>query len=96
MQLPFIFSGTRYRARDGQSPTWLAFYDLEKGSVLSEPSYQALRDNRSEKEVKILDDIAIKERKAGELISTKGSFSEDASVLVWLEMSLKDMNDEEQ
>lgn len=82
LQLPYIYSGTRYRATDGQAPTWLAVYDLQSISVLSEPSYLALRVTRSEKEVKVLNDVPTRERNAGELISTKGSFSEDASVLV--------------
>lgn len=94
MQLPFIYTGSRYRARDGQSPGWLALYDLENVSVLSDPSYRALRNNRSEEEVKLLSGIPTMERKAGDLIFSKGSFSEDTSVLMWVEMSLKDKNDE--
>ena len=96
LQLPFIHTGTRYRAIDRQAPTWLAFYDLKSISILSDPSYLALRDNRSKKEVKVLNGVPIRERNAGELISTKGSYSEDASVLVWAEMSLKDLSNEEE
>ena len=44
----------------------------------------------------MLSSIPKRERKAGDLISTKGNFSEDASVLVWVEMSLGDVNDEEE
>ena len=94
MQLPSIYTGARYRARDGQTPTWLALYDLENVSVLSDPSYRALRDSRSEKEVKVLGSIPTSERKAGDLILSKGNVSEDASVLVWVEMSLGNMDDE--
>lgn len=96
LQLPFIYAGTRYRATDRQAPTWFAFYDLKSISVLSDPSYLALRDNRSEKEVNVLNGVPITERNAGELISTKGSSSEDAPVLVWVEMSLKDLGNEEE
>ena len=96
LQLPFIYTGTRYRATDGQTPTWLAFYDLKSTSVLSDPSFLALHENRSTREVKVLKGAPTKERKVGDLISTKGSFSKDASVLVWVEMSLKDMNDEKE
>ena len=96
LQLPFISKGARYRATDRQSPAWLAIYDLKTISVMSDPSHVALRDNRSEKEVNVLSGIPIRERKVGELISTRGSFSEDASVLVWVEMSLKNLDDEEE
>lgn len=96
LQLPSIHTGARYRATDGQNPTWLALYDLENVSVLSDPSYRALRDNRSEKEAKVLSSIPTTERKAGKLISTKGSVSADASVLLWVEMSLGNMDDEEE
>ena len=63
---------------------------------MSDPSYLALLVNRSEKEVKVLGGVPTRERNAGELISTKGNFSEDASVIVWVEMSLKDMDQEEE
>ena len=96
LQSPFIHTGTRYGATDGLTPAWLTFYDLENFSVLSDPCYMALRDNRSEKEVKVLSGVSTRERKAGELISAKGSFSEDASVLVWVEMSFKDIHDEKE
>lgn len=96
LQLPFIYTGVRYRATDGRTPTWLAFYDLESTQILEDPSYLALRTNRSEKEVRVLDRVPTIERKAGELISTKGSYSDDSSVLVWVEMSLQDMDDEEE
>ena len=96
LQLPSVYTGTRYRATDSQTPTWLAFYDLKSLSVLSDPSYLALRVNRSKKEVKVLSGVPTGERNAGELISTKGSFSEDVSVIVWAEMSLKDTDQEEE
>lgn len=96
LRLPFIYTGATYRATDGLNPAWLALYDLKSVSVLSDPSYMALRENRSEREARVLHGIPNRERKAGELISTKGSFSEDASVIIWAEMSLKDMNDEEE
>ena len=96
LQLPSIYTGTRYRASDGQTPTWLALYDLKDVSVLSDPSYRALRDNRSEKEAKWLGSIPISERKAGELLAARGTSSEDALVLVWAPMSLVNMDDEEE
>ena len=96
MQLPFVYTGARYRATDGRMPAWLAFYDLESVHTLQDPSYLALRTNRSEKEVRVLDRVSTRERLAGELISTKGRFSEDVSVLVWVEMSLKDIEDEKE
>lgn len=94
--MPFFHTGARYRATDGLTPAWLAFYNIENVSLLSDPSYLALRDNQSEKEVRLLDRVSHIQRKAGELISTKGSFSKDASALVWVEMSLKDMIDEKE
>lgn len=90
--MPFVHTGTRYRATDRQAPTWLAVYDLESVDVLSDPSYLALRVNRSEKEAKALNGVPVIERNAAQLISTKGSFSTDASVLVWVEMSIEDIN----
>ena len=34
------------------------------------------------------------ERIAGNLMSSRGTLSPDASVMIWVEMALKDMNDE--
>ena len=96
VQLPFIHTGTRYRATDGQTPTWLALYDFESITALSDPSYLALRKNPSEREVSVLKAIPTKKLIAGELIYTKGSLSEGASVLIWVEMSVKDMKDGEE
>ena len=56
----------------------------------------ALRDNHSEREARVLDRVSHIRREAGELISTKGNLSKDASVLVWVEMSLKDMTNEKE
>ena len=56
----------------------------------------ALCDNRSERDFRVLSGVSTIERQAGELISTKGSFTEDASVLVSDEMSLKDVKDEKE
>ena len=94
--MPFIYTGTRYRATDGQIPSWLAFYDLEGLSRLSDPSYLALRENRSRKETAVLSGASANERKAGELIATQGSSSDDVSVLIWVELSLQDMANEEE
>ena len=95
LQLPFFNTCTTYRATN-LSPAWLAFYDIENVSVLSDLSYLALPEIHSKREVKVIHHVAHMQRKAGFLVSTKGSFSKDASVLVWVEMSLKDMIDEKE
>ena len=62
---------------------------------LQDPLYLNLRPNASERETKLLrNGMAFKQRMAEQLISSKGEYSPDASMVVWLEMSLKDMNDE--
>ena len=96
LQLPFFHTGTTYRATNGLGPAWLAFYDIENVSVLSDPSYLGLLETHSERKVRVLDHVSHLKRKAGELLSTKGSFSKDASVLLWVEMSLKDMINEKE
>ncbi|KAK4692269.1 3-oxoadipate enol-lactonase, partial [Lecanoromycetidae sp. Uapishka_2] len=96
LQLPFVHRGSRFRATDGQAPSWLAIYDLDHVNKLRDPSYLEMRGSQSEREVRVLNRIPTQERKAGRLISTKGSTSDDASVLVWVEMSLNDFKDEEE
>lgn len=96
LQLPFVYRGTRYRATDGQTPSWLALYDLKDVEILHDPSYLQLRESRSEKEDRLLNSIPARERKAGTLLSTKGSYSSDISILVWVEMSLMNLDDKKE
>jgi hypothetical protein len=71
MTVPGIRTGRRYRAVDGQTPTWLAYYDLDL-EVLDSPEYQSLLDNRSDRERDVLTRIGVLDRRVYELVDDQG------------------------
>jgi hypothetical protein len=75
--LPGVRSGQRYRAADGASPTWLAWYELDL-DVLDTPGYRALRDRRSERERAVLARLAVLDRRVYELVEDHGGGGEPA------------------
>jgi hypothetical protein len=67
--LPGVLGGHRYRAADDRKPTWMALYDLPL-DLLSTPAYTRLRDERSEREARIFDQLEALERGIYRLVST--------------------------
>lgn len=57
----------RWRATDGERPTWLATYDVDP-SVLEQPDYRALREHRSEREQAVIAGLAAFERRTYTLL----------------------------
>ncbi|KAL3469557.1 alpha/beta-hydrolase [Aspergillus californicus] len=52
LRLPHIFTnGFRYRANDGQKPTYMAVYDVTAMSLLQTPTYTSLRGSASQHEL---------------------------------------------
>ncbi len=43
LQLPFVTSGRRYRATDGEDPPWMAVYDVTDLDKMNTPAYTDLR-----------------------------------------------------
>lgn len=61
LRLPAIFStGQRYRATDGEKPTFLATYDVTDMQILTQPVYTELRANRSPREAATIGQVAVK------------------------------------
>ncbi|KAI1156588.1 Alpha/Beta hydrolase protein [Nemania diffusa] len=61
LKLPQIFTnGLRYRAKDGQEPTFLAAYDVTVMSHLETETYTSLRDNRSQREAETIGQVDVK------------------------------------
>ena len=70
--LPSFLTGARFRASDGQSPSWLAVYDVADKSTFSDESYTRLRCNRSAREADLLNRLHILDRKTYELVHDTG------------------------
>lgn len=70
--LPSFLTGARFRASDGQSPSWLAVYDVENISTFSDESYTRLRFHRSAREADLLNRLQTLDRKTYELVHDTG------------------------
>lgn len=54
MRLPFITTGDRYKAIDGEKPEWSAIYDVSDLSMLEKRIYTRLREERSAREKRVM------------------------------------------
>jgi len=70
--LPSFLTGARFRASDGQSPSWLAVYDVENTSTFTDESYTRLRLHRSAREADLLKRLRFLDRKTYELVHDTG------------------------
>ncbi|MGH3240817.1 MAG: hypothetical protein ACRDNL_10570 [Spirillospora sp.] len=72
LALPGVHQGHRYRATDGEAPSWLAWYDLDL-DVLHTPAYRALREGRSARETAVMSALEILDRRIYELQDDQGT-----------------------
>ncbi|KAK4507758.1 hypothetical protein PRZ48_001493 [Zasmidium cellare] len=75
LRLPFIETGDRYKAVDGQRPQWSAVYDVSDLSWLDKRIYTRLREERSLREKAIMSTFESLDRKIYSLISVRGEFN---------------------
>lgn len=68
---PGVLDATRYQATDGRLPEWLATYELTSPDVLQSEQYKAQWANQPEWEKKMLEDLAILDRRVYRFISRK-------------------------
>ncbi|KZV86719.1 hypothetical protein EXIGLDRAFT_652928 [Exidia glandulosa HHB12029] len=64
MALPEFVGGARYRAIDGQKPTWAGVFSVSDLAVINSPKVGALMAQRSEREVKMSNAYAGLDRRA--------------------------------
>lgn len=73
VQLDFVTNGYRYKCVDADSRTFLAIYDLARLGGLQEPGYNLLRDCRSARERRVLEEqINWMNRRVYKNISSRG------------------------
>ena len=87
LTVPGISAGYRFRALDGQAPSWLAYYEMRSG-VLDSPEYKALWAAASAREKTIMSSLGTLDRRVYELISDSGSPDSSAAPAVVLAVSL--------
>src|SRR5262245_14835638 len=74
LTVPGVRSGVRYRATDGQVPTWLAYYDLTL-QALRRPEYAKVAV-RSPRERRVVAGLATLDRRVYELADDVGEATE--------------------
>ncbi|MUN36478.1 hypothetical protein [Actinomadura litoris] len=72
LALPGVHRGHRYRAGDGEVPSWLAWYDLDL-AVLHTPRYRDLREHRSDRERSVIAALEVFERRVYRLLAEHGA-----------------------
>lgn len=82
LRLPFILTGDRYEAADGQQPCWCAVYDVSDLAKLQSRIYTRLREERSKREKEVMRTFASLDRKMYSLVSMRSvpSYSGPAPV----------------
>jgi pimeloyl-ACP methyl ester carboxylesterase len=93
LRLPFITSGDRYKAIDGQKPEWSAIYDVSDLSMLEKRIYTRLREERSAREKRVMGSFESLDRKIYSLFSEHSKtpgYSGPAAVNTWVSMIVKE------
>lgn len=88
LRVPGIRTGHRYRALDGVTPTWLAWYELDT-DALRTPAYEVAR-RRSPREQDVVRRLATLDRRVYELLDDAGVAGPGAPVVVSVALSTDD------
>ena len=73
LAVPGFGRACRYRALDGEKPSWLALYELDRPDVIDSPEYKALGANASDRDKAVGAGLATLDRRVYEQISEDGS-----------------------
>jgi len=73
LRVPGFRGAVRYQALDGEKPSWLALYELDRPDVIDSPGYQALGANASERDKSVAAGLATLDRRVYEQVSDDGS-----------------------
>jgi len=90
LRLPFILTGDRYKANDGQRPEWSAVYDVSDLSWLEKRIYTRLREERSAREKGVMSTFESLDRKIYRTIAEAGDFKGPAPVQVAVSMRVNE------
>ena len=89
LRLPFIETGDRYRAADGQKPEWSAVYDVSDLAWLDRRIYTRLREGRSAREKAVMSTFDALDRKIYRAIASRGAHTGPGPVNVWVSLRVK-------
>ena len=72
LTVPGIRTAMRYRALDGEQPSWLALYELDGPEVIGSPEYQALGAKASDRDRAVGTGLAALDRRVYERTALHG------------------------
>jgi hypothetical protein len=72
LAVPGIRTALRYRALDGEQPSWLALYELDGPEVIGSPEYQALGEKANDRDRTVTAGLATLDRRVYEQIGLDG------------------------
>lgn len=90
LRLPFIKTGDRYKAIDGQRPEWSAVYDTSDPAQLDKRIYTRLREERSQREKKVMSTFESLDRKIYSVVSKRGESAVPAPVQLAVSMRVNE------
>ena len=95
LRLPFIETGDRYTAADGQRPEWSAVYDVSDLTWIDKRIYSRLREERSKREKAVMSTFESLDRKIYSTISVRGESKGPAPATVAVSMRLDESDFDE-
>jgi len=82
LTVPGFRGAVRYQALDGEKPSWLALYELDRPEVIDSPGYQALGGRASDRDRAVGAGLAALDRRVYEQISQDGSPPADEAPVI--------------
>ncbi|KIK62416.1 hypothetical protein GYMLUDRAFT_164840 [Collybiopsis luxurians FD-317 M1] len=79
LTIPTFYNAARFKAVDGQKPTYLTLYDISEPSVADGPEYQAVKANGSDRDKRLLGEVQYLNRRAYSTIFASTLSSASAS-----------------
>ena len=96
LAVPGFRRAFRYRALDGEKPSWLALYELDRPDVIDSPAYKELGTKASDRDKAVGAGLATLDRRVYEQISEDGSpAGRPAPVILAVAMSVPEGSEDD-
>jgi pimeloyl-ACP methyl ester carboxylesterase len=94
-RLPFVKDPRRYKANDGEKPTWLASYDIDDLALFEERPYARMADERNAREKDVISKMELLDRRIYSFVSSRGEAPARPEMLLAVTMTMDPKDVEE-